>query len=85
MASVRKLKKEVNNVVFDVVEECFSIQLYNPSKKEETDAFIDEAADYLEDVLSRINAAKNKKDYASIIEEVEVKADEWLDRLNAMN
>ena len=33
MSSKRDIKKEVNNMVFDVVEECFSLQLYDASKK----------------------------------------------------
>lgn len=85
MASVKNLKKEVNNMVFDVVEECFSIQLYNPSKKEATDEFINEAADYLSEILRRINAAEKKADYNAIVNEAEAKADEWLERLNKMN
>lgn len=85
MASVRKLKKDVNNMVFDVVEECFSVQLYNPSKKEETDKFIDEAADFLNETLTRINAASTRADYNAIIKDVEDTADAWLDRLNKLN
>jgi hypothetical protein len=85
MASVRKLKKEVNNMVFDVVEECYSIQLYNPSKKEVTDKFIDEAADYLIHTLSRINSASAKEDFNVIIKDVETTADQWLDKLNSLN
>lgn len=85
MASVRKLKKDVNNMVFDVVEECFSVQLYNPSKKEETDKFIDEAADFLNETLTRINAAASKADFNAIIKDVEDTADAWLNRLNKLN
>ena len=51
MSSKRDIKKEVNNMVFDVVEECFSLQLYDASKKEATDKFIEEAADYMEEIL----------------------------------
>lgn len=84
MASVRQLKKEVNNMIFDVVEECYSIQLYKPSKKAETDAFIDEAADYMNSTLTAINAAKTKADYKKIITDVEATAEKWVERLNTI-
>ena len=84
MASVRQLKKEVNNMIFDVVEECYSIQLYNPSKKAETEAFIDEAADYMNSTLTAINAAKTKADYKKIIADAEATAEKWVERLNTI-
>ena len=84
MASKRDLKKEVNNMVFDVVEECFSLQLYDDSKKEATDKFIEEAADYMEDILSKIHAAKTKKEFAPLRADIAKTGEAWLERLNGM-
>lgn len=84
MASVRGLKKEVNNMIFDVVEECYSIQLLDPSKKEKTDAFIDDAADYMNAFSTKVNAASNKKEYRALVAEVEELAEEWIERLNKL-
>ena len=84
MASKRDLKKEVNNMVFDVVEECFSLQLYDESKREVTDKFIEEAADYMEEILSKINAAKTKKDFAPLRAEIEKTGEDWVERLNKL-
>lgn len=82
MASKRDLKKRVNYMVFDVVEECFSLQLYDESKKEKTDLFIEEAADFLEEILHQINVASTKKEFGPINEKIELKSDEWIDKLN---
>lgn len=84
MASKRDLKKEVNNMVFDVVEECFSLQLYDESKREVTDKFIEEAADYMEEILSKINKAKTKKDFAPLRAEIEKTGEDWVERLNKL-
>jgi hypothetical protein len=84
MASKRDLKKEVNNMVFDVVEECFSLQLYDESKREVTDKFIEEAADYMEEILSKINTAKTKKDFAPLRAEIEKTGEAWVERLNKL-
>lgn len=84
MASVRKLKKEINNMVFDVVEECYSIQLFNPSKKEKTDKFIDEAADFMNEMMTKINSATSKKEYNAIVSEAETTAEKWIERLNKL-
>jgi hypothetical protein len=84
MASKRDIKRDLNNMVFDVVEECFSIQLYDEKKTQETEQFIEDAADFLEQTLTKINAAKTKKDFGPIVEEIENKAETWVERLNSM-
>jgi len=84
MASKRDVKKEVNNMVFDVVEECFSLQLYDDSKKEATDKFIEEAADYMEAILAKIHAAKTKKDFAPLRQDIVKTGEAWVERLNGM-
>jgi len=84
MANVRDLKRNINGMIYDVVDECYSIQLYNTSKTEETDAFIDDAADFQEGIMSEIKKAKNKKDFKSIVEKVEKTQEEWVARLNKL-
>lgn len=50
-------------MIIDVLDECFSIQLYNESKTEATDKLIDEALNFGDDVLAKIHEAKSKKDF----------------------
>lgn len=85
MASKRILKKNVNDMIIDIVEECFTLQLFDDKKTKKTDALIDEAADFQDDILTRINAAKNKADFKSIRADIEAKAVHFVEKLNALN
>ena len=84
MASKRLLKKNVNAMVFDIVEECYTIQLMDDKKTEKTDKLIDEAADFQDSMLAKINAAKKKADYNAIREEVEKCAIDFVGKLNKL-
>ncbi len=84
MANKRSLKKAVNEMVFDVVEECFIQQMTDPSKKEKAEALIEEAADFQDDILSRINQAKDKADFKGIVKDVQEKAEDFVKKLNAL-
>lgn len=84
MASKRELKRDINNMIYDVVDECYSLQLYDESKKKKTDAFIDEAANFQDEITSAIKKAKNKKDFKSIIEKFEKTNEEWRVKLNKL-
>lgn len=84
MANVRNLKKNINSMIYDVVDECYSVQLYNDSKAAESDSFIDDAADFQEEIMGEIKRAENKKDYKAIEAKVEKTREEWTTRLNKM-
>lgn len=84
MANKRQLKKALNNMIFDVVDECFSAQLYNEKKKGASDKLIDDAADFLEQTLSRISAASSKAEFRTIREDIESKADELFEAVNKL-
>jgi hypothetical protein len=85
MASKKEIKRNLNNMVFDIVEECFMIQLMNPAKAEECDAIIDEAANLQDTMLTKINAAKTKADYRPIRAEIENTAVTFIQKLNGLN
>ena len=71
-------------MIFDVVDECFSVQLYNQSKTDATNKLIDEALDFRDDMLARIHQAKAKKDYPSIYEGMENKGIYFVEQLNGL-
>jgi len=85
MASKRIFKKNVNEMVFDIVEECFYLQLMDDSKAKKTDALIDETAEFQDDVLSRIYKSKSKKEFSEISAHVNEKAKYFVDKLNQLN
>lgn len=82
MASKRTIKKQLNGMIFDIVDECFSLQLYKPATKETTNKLIDEALDYRDAVLASIHQAKSKKDFPSIIAGMEDKGIHFVESLN---
>lgn len=85
MASRKDLKRNLNNMVFDIVEECFTIQMMDESKSDKAEAIIDEAANYQDLMLSKINLAKTKADFRPICEDIENSAIEFIKKLNALN
>ncbi len=84
MANKKDLKKNLNFLVIDVVEEAYNVQLSNPAKKEVTDKFIDEVIDFQMDIVSRIHTAKSKADYKPIRAEIEQKAMDFIQEVNNM-
>ena len=85
MASKRKFKKHLNDMVFDIVEECFYLQLTDESKVKKSDKLIDEAAKFQDDVLSKISNSKSKKEFSEISIHVNEKAKYFVEKLNELN
>lgn len=85
MASKRDLKKLVDGIVFEIVEESFDIKEFNPKKEEECEKCIEEAADFYDEVRSDINAAKSKKDFPVIREKIDKARIEFTKKLNKLN
>ena len=84
MASKRDIKRNLNNMVFDIVDECFVAQLLDESKEAASDAIIEEAADFQFEMLEKINAAKTKADFRPIRADFENAAIAFVEKLNAL-
>jgi hypothetical protein len=85
MASRKDLKRNLNNMIFDIVEECFTMQLMDDSKTAKADAIIDEAANFQDSMLVKINSAKTKADFRPICNEIEEAAIAFINKLNGLN
>ena len=85
MANKRILKRNINEMVFDVVEECFFFEMTAPDKTAKSAKLIDEAADFQDEMLSKINKAKGKAEFRAIATAVEAKAGYFVDALNGLN
>lgn len=84
MASIKNLKKDINYVLGDVIDECLS-KLTDDTKKSE--AIIDEAITVFDDLMAKVNAknVENKKaHFKSISAELEAKATELLDKISKL-
>lgn len=84
MASKRTIKKGLNNMVFDIVEDCFSIQLFDDAKSASSEKVIDDVAAFQDDILSKIHKANNKADFRAIRSEIEEKGDSFFHTVNAL-
>ena len=92
MANKRTIKKDINSVLGNVLEECYSEMLNNPGIKEkEINAIIDDAVDLADDLISRVNHSrtiesnKRKAHFAKIAEELEDKAIGFIEKLNKLS
>ena len=63
MTSRRILKKKINTVVNNIIEECYTMQIVGKGKvDEETNKIIDEAVEVFDDMLKRVNSARSVED-----------------------
>jgi hypothetical protein len=84
MASKRILKKNLLKMVIDVVEESYSIQLYNPKKEKATDKVIEDVLDFHDEMRSKLKQAKNKKEVAPLRKKIEEKAISYIEQVNGL-
>ncbi len=88
MASKRILKKNVNYLFGDLIDECYLWMLINPEKDAtKANEIVDEAVEFYDDVMSKI-ASRDIKDankhFALLNSEVEQKAKELVEKINAL-
>ena len=88
MASVKNLKKDINNVLADVIEECYMWELMNPkADTKKSQAIIDEAIDSFDALIEKIKSNKvdNKKaHFNSIQSDLESIAGKLLEKANKL-
>lgn len=89
MASVKNLKKDINIVLSDIIEECYLWQmLQEDSKKaDKAEKIIDEAIETFDELIVKINDKKveNKKvHFKSISDDLEKKANALLSKIEKL-
>lgn len=72
-------------MVFDVVGECFHIQEVQPNKLKETEALFDRIANFQDEILQDIHAAKTKKDFNPIVSKINEMQVSFTNELNDLN
>ncbi|MCF6214456.1 MAG: hypothetical protein L3J45_10585 [Flavobacteriaceae bacterium] len=85
MPSIKNLKKDLNFVLSDIIEECYVWQLMNGDKKaDKAEKIIDEAIATFDALIVKINTKNvenKKKHFAAINKELEKKADALLAKI----
>lgn len=93
MANRRQLKKDIHSLLNDVIEEAYMVMMENPEVEDaKLENIIDQAADTMNDLLSRANSGdklserkKVKEHYSSIRNELGTKNLEFADKLGKLS
>jgi hypothetical protein len=67
MSNRRELKRNINGLLGDVIEECYDSLYDNEGKnEEEVEAIVDHAVDLADDLIAKVNGAKKLKSRAEV-------------------
>ncbi len=88
MASIRDLKKDINNVLGDIIEAVYIVETANGKQdSKEGGKIIDSAIETFDDLIAKVNQRKvdNRKDHLKKVrEELEKKATALVQDLNKL-
>ena len=88
MASIKNLKKDINYVLGDIIEECYAWELMNPeTNNEASQAIINESIDAFDDLLDRMydkDIEDKKVHYKVIQKDLQKKAEELINKINTL-
>ncbi len=89
MASIKNLKKDINYVLSDIIEECYVWQILQEDDKKSAKAekIIDETIDVFDALIEKVNAkdVENKKShFKAISKELEEKANGLLGKIQKL-
>lgn len=86
MASIKNLKKDINYVLGDIIEECYTWEILNPkADKKATDAIIDEAIEAFDTLIEKVNAKdvdNYKAHFKAVNQELEQTANNLIEKIN---
>jgi len=67
MSNRRELKRNINGLLGDVIEECYDAFLNNDEINETAvEAIVDEAVDLADDLIAKVNASKKIKNKSEV-------------------
>jgi len=89
MASIKNLKKEINYIFGEVIDEANYKQLLNPEvDNDKVEAIIDETVTAYEDYYEKIHAGRKAKDKKSFFKElnneIEKSVNALIEKINAL-
>ena len=86
MASIKNLKKDLNYIFSDIIEECYVWQLENGDQKDKAESVIDGAIAAFDNLIEKINAkAEDKKaHFKAILSELETNVNDLRKHLDAL-
>jgi len=89
MASVKNLKKDINYVLSDIIEECYVWQMLqdDPKKADKAEKIIDEAIAIFDELIVKVNDknVENKKaHYKAVKSELQTKGESLLAKIEKL-
>ncbi|WP_090125390.1 hypothetical protein [Lutibacter oricola] len=88
MASIKNLKKDINYVLGDIIQECLVWELLNPKGDVKgPQAIVDEAIVIFDDLIVRLNekGVENKKSHFKAIgKDLETSANNLIEKINKL-
>lgn len=88
MASIKELKKDINNVLGDIIEGVYVVEAANGKNNSKEGAeIIDEAIQTFDELVVKVNkrGVENKKAYFNEVRnDLEVRATKLVDKLNKL-
>ncbi|MEN8185757.1 MAG: hypothetical protein ABFR05_01375 [Bacteroidota bacterium] len=89
MASIKNLKKDINNVLSDVIEECYLCQLTGDEKvSAKAEKIIDEAIESFDALIAKIHekGVENRSvHFRNISKDLETKATALLEKISKIS
>lgn len=88
MASIKDLKKDINYVMGDIIDEVYVWQQENPKEDQtKAEAIIDEAIESFDTLIAKVNdksAESRKKQLQGVKNELQEKADTLIKKVNEL-
>ena len=87
MASIKNLKKDLNYIFSDIIEECYVWQLENDDSKDKAEPIIDGAIASFDSLIERINTPKvadKKAHYKAILTDLESNVNDLKSEIQAL-
>ena len=84
MASKRNIKKDVKQMVYDIMDECDYVIVSGDKNAPAATKLMDEVVGFYETMVPKINAAKNNADFKSVRAEIETKAIDFVEKMNKL-
>ena len=93
MANVRRLKKEIDNLIFEVISDCFVFSGLHPDdESEKVSAIISDAVNFRNELIARVNNPDGKDNpkivkayYKSVEKDLISGADKLFKRLSSLS
>jgi hypothetical protein len=92
MASIRELKKDIDYLVYEIIDDCFVYSELHPDiKSDELSALISDVVDFRNDLITRVNNPEGAGDpkkvkayYRGVKADLIAGADEMFSRLSGL-